>query len=286
VPLSPGGSVDTVARLVSARLTEHLGQQFVVDNRSGAGGTIGTAIVANAEPDGHTLLMMSGAFAGSAALYKLPYDPIKDIAPIALIASGPFWLIAHPSVDAAHLNELIELARKKPDALSYGSGGTGSSTHLAMEYFRQMSKTRIVHVPYKGGGAAIADLLSGRIQLYMAPGPVVMPHVKSGKLRALGVTSEQRSSAMPDVPAITELVPGYVAAFPYGMGAPGRTPRQIIVKLNETLGRILKEPDVVTRLRAGGNEPAHTSPEAYARATQQDIAKWKRVVKEGNIKIQ
>lgn len=286
VPLSPGGSVDTVARLVSARLSEHLGQQFVVDNRPGAGGTIGTAIVANAEPDGHTLLMMSGAFAASAALYKLPYDPLKDIAPIALIASGPLWLVGHPSVEAANLKELLALARAKPGALSYGSGGVGSSTHLAMEYFRQMTKTRIVHVPYKGGGAAIADLLSGRIQLYMSPGPLVMSHVKAGKLRALGVTSEQRASSMPDVPAITELVPGYAAAFPYGMGAPGRTPRQIIVKLNETLARILKEPEVAARLRAGGNEPAHTSPEAYTRATRQDIAKWQRVVKEGNIKVQ
>jgi tripartite-type tricarboxylate transporter receptor subunit TctC len=287
VPLAPGGSVDTVARLVSARLTDHLGQQFVVDNRPGAGGTIGTSIVATAEPDGHTLLMMSGAFAASAALYdKLPYDPIRDIAPIALIASGPFWLVAHPSLGPIHLHELIELARTKPDALSYGSGGVGSSTHLAMEYFSQTTQTRIMHVPYKGGGAAIADLLSGRIQLYMAPGPLIMPHVKSGKLRALGVTSAQRSADMPDVPPITEFVPGYVVAFPYGIGAPGRTPRKIILKLNETLGSIVKEAEIVARLRAGGNEPSHMSPEAFARATQQEIEKWKTVVKKGSIKVE
>lgn len=285
VPLSPGGSVDTVARLVSARLSAHLGQHFVVDNRAGAGGTIGAAIVANAEPDGYTLLMMSGAFAGSAALYRLSYDPVKDIAPIALIASGPLWLVAHPSVEASHLKELIGLARAKPGVLSFGSGGTGSATHLAMELFRQMTNTQMVHIPYKGGGAAIADLLSGRIQLYMAPGPLVMSHIKAGRLRALGVTSEHRSTTMPDLPAINEIVPGYVAAFPYGMGAPGRTSRQIIVRLNSVLGRILKEPEVVERLRAGGNEPAHTTPEEFARATQQDIAKWKRVVKEGNLKV-
>ena len=286
VPLAPGGSVDTVARLVSARLTAHLGQQFVIDNRPGAGTRIGTAIVAGAEPDGHTLLMMSGAFAGSAALYQLPYDPMKDIAPIALIASGPFWLTAHPAVPAAGLKELIELARAKPGALNYGSGGTGSATHLVMELFRQMTGTRMTHVPYKGGGAAISDLLGGRIQLYMAPGPLVMAHVKARRLRAFGVTSENRSASLPDVPAINEFVPGYEAAFPYGMGAPGRTPQRIIGQLNAALGRVLKEPEVVERVRAGGNEPKHTTPEAYAQAIQQDIAKWRRVVKEGNVKVE
>ena len=247
VPLAPGGSVDTVGRLISARLSALLGQQFVIDNRPGAGTTIGTAIVTGAEPDGHTLLMMSGAFAGSAALYDLKDDPLKDIVPIALIASVPFWLIAHPMVPATNLKGLIELVRAKPGALNYGSGGRGSSTHLMMEHFRQMTKTSMVHIPYKGGGAAIGDLLSGRIQLYMAPGPVIMSHVKAGRLRALGVTSENRSAAMADVPAITEVVPGYVAAFPYGRGA-GRTSRQIINRLNATLGHILKEPENRTRV--------------------------------------
>lgn len=287
VPLAPGGSVDVVARLVSARLSAHLGQQFVVDNRSGAGGTIGNAIVANAEPDGHTLLMISGGFAGTAALYdKLPYDPVRDIAPVALIASGPLWLTAHPSVEATGVKRLIELARAKPDGINYGSGGSGTFTHLTMELLCQMTGIRLVHVPYKGGGAAIGDLLGGRLQLYMAPGPLVISHVKSGKLRALGVTSEKRSSAAPDVPAINETVPGYVAAFPYGISAPGRTPGRIIMQLNAALGQILAEPEVVERLRAGGNEPAHSSPEAFAREIREDIAKWKRVVKESNIKVQ
>ena len=177
VPLAPGGSVDIVARMVAARLSEEFGQQFVVDNRTGAGGTIGAAIVARAAPDGYTVIVVSSGFPASAALYRLPYDSIKDIAPIAMIAAGPLFLTVHPSVKAANLKEFIELARAKPGSLNYGSGGIGSSTHLATELFRQMTKTDITHIPYKGIGAAIADLLSGQIQLYFAPGPAVFPHI-------------------------------------------------------------------------------------------------------------
>ncbi|MCC7487203.1 MAG: tripartite tricarboxylate transporter substrate binding protein [Burkholderiales bacterium] len=287
VPLAPGGSVDTVARYVSARLSAHFGQQFIVDNRAGAGGVVGNAIVAGAEPDGYTLLMISGGYAGTAALHeKLPYDPVKDIAPVALIASGPLWLAAYPSVAATDTKRLIELARAKPDNLNYGSGGAGTFTHLTMELFCQMTGARMVHVPYKGGGAAIADLLGGRLQLYMAPGPLVIAHVKAGKLRALGVTSEKRARAAPEVPTIAETVPGYVAAFPYGVAAPGRTPRAVVAKLNAALGAVLAEPELVERLRAGGNEPARSSPEAFAREIREDIAKWRRVVKQGNIRAQ
>jgi tripartite-type tricarboxylate transporter receptor subunit TctC len=286
VPLAPGGSVDTVARLFASRLSDDTGQQFVVDNRAGAGGVIGTAIVARAEADGHTLLMMSGAFAANAALHALPYDPVKDIAPVALIASGPLILVAHPSLKAESVKELVELARAKPAAVNYGSGGTGSSTHLTMELFRQMTNLELVHVPYKGGGAAIGDLLGGRIQLYMAPGPLVMNHVKSGKLRALGVSGEQRLAALSDVPAITETVPGYVAVFPYGIGAPARTPRAIVMQLSETIARIVKQPEVIERLRANGDEPTFLPPAEYARYIEREIATWKRVVQAGNIKPQ
>jgi tripartite-type tricarboxylate transporter receptor subunit TctC len=286
VPLAPGGSVDTVARLIASRLSDDLGQQFVVDNRAGAGGVIGTAIVARAEADGHTLLMMSGAFAANAALYALPYDPVKDIAPVALIASGPLILVAHPSLKAESVKELVELARAKPAAVNYGSGGIGSSTHLTMELFRQMTNLELVHVPYKGGGAAIGDLLGGRIQLYMAPGPLVMNHVKSGKLRALGVSGEQRLAALSDVPAITETVPGYVAVFPYGIGAPAHTPRAIVMQLSETIARIVKQPEVIERLRANGDEPTFLPPAEYAHYIEREIATWKRVVQAGNIKPQ
>ena len=285
-PLAPGGSVDAVARVVMARLAAQLGQQFIVDNRPGAGGTMGNAIVAGAAPDGYTLLMMSGGYAGTAALYKLPYDPIKDIAPIALIASGPLWLAAHPSVDAQNARRLVELARVKPDTYNYGSGGQGTYTHLAMELLCQLTGARLLHIPYKGGGAAIGDLLSGRLQLYLAPGPLVVSHVKAGRLRALGVTSEKRVASAPDVPAINESVSGYVAAFPVGMGAPGRTPRPIIATLNAALGRVLAEPEVIERLRDGGNDPAHTAPEEFGRQIREDIVKWKRVIQQGNIKVE
>ena len=287
VPSSPGGSVDTIARMVATQLTNEFGQQFVVDNRPGAGLTIGAAIAAHANPDGYTIIMLSPAFASSAALYKhkLPYDPIKDIAPIVMIAAGPMFLTMHPSVKAADLKEFIELTRAKPGTLNYGSAGIGSSTHLATELFRQMTKTDIVHVPYKGIGAAIADLLSGRIQFYIAPAAAVFPHVKAGRLRIIAVTGEQRSPVMPDVPAISEVVPGYSATFWYGLGAPAGTPKQIVSSLNQALARVLQQPDVLRRLRAYSLEPAHSTPEGFERVIARDIKVWSKVVKVANIKV-
>jgi tripartite-type tricarboxylate transporter receptor subunit TctC len=285
VPLAPGGSVDMVARLLASRLTEQLGQQFIVDNRGGGGGTIGTAIVARAEPDGHTLLMMSGAFASSAALHKLPYDPIEDFDPIARIAVGPLFLTVHPSIKSASLPEFLELARSKPGSINYGSGGNGTTTHLATEYFQQATRIRLTHVPYKGIGAAIADLLSGQIQLYLAPGGAVLSHVKAGRLRVLAQTSEQRLSAMPELPAVAEVAPGFAAAFPYAMGAPAGTPSDVISRLNAAIGDTLARPEVVDRLRSFGLDPAHSSPQALRQAVTREIAIWTRVVKAGGIKV-
>ena len=285
VPLAPGGSVDIVARMVAARLAVEFGQQFVVDNRTGAGGTIGAAIVARAAPDGYTVIVMSSGYSASAALYKLPYDSIRDIAPIAMIAAGPMLLAVHPSVKATRLKEFIELARAKPGSLNYGSGGTGSSTHLATELFQQMARTNMTHIPYKGIGAAITDLLSGQIQVYFAPGPAVFPHVATDRLRIIAVTGEQRAPALQDLPAIGELVPGYSATFWYGMGAPTGTPKEIVSRLNQALARILKQANVQERLRADGLEPAHSTPEALARLIARDIAMWSKVVKVGNIKV-
>lgn len=286
VPLAPGGSVDTVARMLAGRLTEELGQQFIVDNRGGAGGTIGTAIVARAEPDGHTLLMMSGAFAASATLYKLPYDPIKSFAPIAMIAAGPLFLTAHPSLKVTGLGQLIEAARAKPRSINYGSAGVGSSTHLATEYLQQMTGIELTHVPYKGIGAAIANLVGGQIQLYFAPGAAVFPHIKAGRLLALGHSGERRLPTMPELPAVAEAVPGFSALFPYSMGAPAGTPQPIVSRLNAVLGRILEQPDVVERLRGYGLEPAHTSPQGLAEAIAREIAMWTKVVKAGQIKVE
>jgi len=285
VPFPPGGSPDVVARLLAPRLSEAFGQQFVVDNRAGAGGTIGAEIAARANPDGYTVTVVSSSYATSAVLYKLPYDPIRGIAPIAMIAAGPSVLVAHPSVKAANLKEFIELARAKPGLLNFGSSGIGSTPHLAVELFRQMTKTDMLHVPYKGAGLAVADVIGGQIQFMVASGPALIPHVRSGRLRALAVTTAQRSPVMPDLPAIGELVPGYSVTGWNGMWAPAGTPREIVSRLNQALARILKLPDVQEKLRADSREPAHSTPQELAQVIARDIATWSKVVKSGNIKL-
>lgn len=286
VPLAAGGSVDFIGRLTAARLSERLGQQFVVDNRPGAGTMIGSNIVARANPDGYTLLQMSPGYAASAALYKLPFDPVRDIVPIGMAASGSMFLAVHPSVKAASVRDLVEHARAQPGAMRYGSGGSGTSTHLATELFRQLAKIDLTHVPYKGIGPAIADLLSGQIQLYIAPGAGLLPHTNSGKLRLLAITGEQRSAEMPDVPTVAETVPGYSATFWYGLGAPAGTPAAVVRMLNEELAHMLRQSDFPARIKSFDLEPAHSTPEAFGRKIAADIAMWSRVVKAGNIKAE
>jgi tripartite-type tricarboxylate transporter receptor subunit TctC len=285
IPFPPGDSPDVIARLLAPRLFEEFGQQFVIDNRTGASGTIGSEIAARANPDGYTLAVVPSSYATSAALYKLPYDPVRGIAPIAMIAAGPSILVAHPSVKATNLKEFIELARAKPGLLNFGTSGIGSTPHLAVELFRQMTKTDMVHVPYKGAGPAVADVIGGQIQFMVASGPALIPHVRSGRLRAFAVTTEQRSPVMPDLPAIGELVPGYSVSGWNGMWAPAGTPKEIVSRLNQALARILKQPDVHERLRADGREPAHSTPQEFAHVIARDIATWSKVVKGGNIKL-
>jgi tripartite-type tricarboxylate transporter receptor subunit TctC len=286
VPFAPGGSTDIIARVLTARLSQEFGQQFIVDNRSGAGGSIGTDIVVRANPDGYTLIIVATSYATNAALYKLPYDPVKDIASIGMLHKGPFALAVNSSITAANVKDFIELARSKPRALTYGSSGIGGATHLATELFLQMTKTSMVHVPYKGDAPAIADLLGGQIQLIFCSVPALIPHLKGGRLRGLAVTTEQRFAELPDLPAIAETLPGYEHTSWNGMWAPARTPKDIISRLNVSLGRILKQPDVLERLRADGREPAHSSPEEFSRVIAREIDKWNRVVKVGNIKVQ
>ncbi len=285
VPVPPGGSTDRAARMLAARLSAEFGQQFVVDNRAGASGMIGAEIVARAIPDGHTLAIVPATFAINAALYKLPYDPIKGIAPISRIIAGPLILTVHPSVKAANLKEFIELARAKPGALTVGSSGAGSNLHLAAALFQQMTKTDMVHVPYKGEAPAIADLLGGQTQLMFPGAGTVLPHIKAGKLRGLAVTTEQRSPALPDLPAISELLPGYSAGFWNGMWAPAGTPKEIVSQLNQAIARFLKQPDAQEWLRTEAGEPAHSTPEEFARVIAREIATWSKVVKAGNIKV-
>ncbi len=285
VPVPPGGSTDRAARMLAARLSAEFGQQFIIDNRAGASGMIGAEIVARAIPDGHTVAIVPATFAINAVLYKLPYDPVKGIAPISRIVAGPLILTVHLSVKAAGLKEFIELARAKPGALSFGSSGAGSNLHLAGELFQQMTSTNMVHVPYKGEAPAIAELLGGQTQLMFPGAGTVLPHIKAGKLRGLAVTTEQRSPAMPDLPAISELLPGYSAGFWNGMWAPAGTPKEIVLQLNQAIARFLKQPDVQEWVRAEAGEPAHSTPEEFARVIAREIATWSKVVKAGNIRI-
>jgi tripartite-type tricarboxylate transporter receptor subunit TctC len=286
VPYPPGGTTDIIARLVANLLTGELGQQFIVDNRPGAGGTVGAASVAQATPDGHTLLVMGSGFAANVALYKqLPFDPIKDLAPVATLTSSPLVLAISPAVEATTLDQFVKLARSKPGAIHFGSAGNGSFPHLSAELFRQLAKIDVVHVPYKGDGPAITGLLSGQVQFLFASGPAVISHFKSGKMRPLGVTTEQRSSALPEVPSISEVVPGYSVRTWFGMWAPGATRKPVIAKLNQALGRVLSQPQVKEHLNSQGMDPAHSSPEEFAQNIARDIAKWTTVVQTGNVKI-
>ncbi|MGH8636316.1 MAG: tripartite tricarboxylate transporter substrate binding protein [Burkholderiales bacterium] len=286
VPLAPGGGTDIVARLFASRLSAEFGQQFIVDNRSGAGGMIGAEIAARATPDGYTLITVPASYAANAALYKLPYDPVTGIAPITMITTGPLILTVHPSVPASSLKEFIALARAKAGSIAFGSSGTGSFSHLTAEMFRQMSKTEMVHVPYKGAGPVLVDLLGGQIQMFFGSGPSSAGHIRAGRLRGLAVTTPKRSPALPDLPAIGEVLPGYASEFWFGMWAPAGTPNQVVSQLNQALVRILQQPEMQERLRTDGMEAVGSSPADFARIIGRDIASWTRVVKAGNIKVQ
>jgi tripartite-type tricarboxylate transporter receptor subunit TctC len=285
VPYPPGGATDIVARMIAIRLTADLGQQFIVDNRAGAGGRLGTGIVVQANADGHTLLVMGTGYAANAALYKLPFDPVKGLAPIATMTTSPLILAINPSVKAMNLKEFIDLARAKPGTLNLGTAGTGSFGHLTGELFRQLTGINVLHVPYKGDGPAIVDLLAGQVHFLFASGPALIPHFKTGRLRPLGVTTEQRSPALPDVPSISELVRGYSVRTWFGMWAPAGTPKAIVAKLNQALAHVLKQPEVQERLRADGMEPSHSTPQEFEREIRVEIAKWTKVVKAGNISV-
>jgi tripartite-type tricarboxylate transporter receptor subunit TctC len=285
VPLAPGGGTDIMARLFASRLSAEFGQQFIADNRSGAGGMIGQEIVVRANPDGYTLITVAASYAANAALYKLPYDPVKGIAPIGIMATGPLIVLVHPSVPVASLKELIAYARAKPGVITFGSSGNGTFSHLSIELFLQMSGTKMVHVPYKSAGPALVDLLGGQIQMFFGSGPSSAGHIRAGRVRALGVTTAKRSATLPELPALGELLPGYQSDFWFGMWAPAGTPKDIIARINQALGRILKQPEVLERLRADGQEPVGSTPEEMSRAIARDIATWKKVVKAGNIKL-
>lgn len=288
VPFQAGGLTDILARAMAQHLTSALAQPFIVENKAGASGNIGADFVAKSKPDGQTLLMGSiGTNAVNAHLFpKIPYDTLKDFAPIGLVASGTLMLVTHPAVPAANLRELIAYAKANPGKLTYASGGSGASQHLAGELLKSMAGIDIVHVPYRGVASGVTDLVGGQVSMTFDLATVA-PHVKAGKLRPIAVANAQRSSAFPQVPTIAEAgVPGYEASAWYGLFAPAGTPSGVISRLNAEVGHALKDPELKQRLESLGAEPLGGSPQEAAAYVQAEYAKWGKVIKQGSIKLE
>ncbi len=277
---SPGSGSDILARTIAVKITEALGQQVVIDNRAGAGGNIGLEIGARAAPDGYTLVMITSQQAIVVAMYeKLNYDLIKDFAPISLLGTTPLILVVNPSVPATSIRELVALAKAKPGQINYGSPGSGSSGHLAAEVFRSMTGINITHVPYKGAAPALTDTMGGQVQLTFFVAPLVMPVIKAGKVRALGVSSLKRTPLAPDLPTIAESVPGYEWSGWYGLVAPAGTPGEIIVKLNAVQIDALKTAEFQERLLGLGVNPLGTTPQEYASFMREQVEKMREAIR-------
>ena len=285
---APGGSTDLVARVVAQKMSESWGQQVVVDNRPGANGIIGADLVAKANADGYSLLLSSiGPMAINASLYKMPYDIVADFAPVTYTGNVTNLLVVHPSVAATNVKELIALAKAQPGKLTFGSSGTGGAPHMAVELFRILAKVSVTHVPYKGGGPAMADLVGGQISGSFASMPSSIPFVRAGKLRALAVTAPKRSPVEPTVPTISEAgIPGFSVLDWQGLFTTGKTPPAVVNKLNAEVVRILALPDVVEKLAVAGVEIQPSTPKEWGEFVQSEIAKWSKVVKEAGVKVE
>jgi tripartite-type tricarboxylate transporter receptor subunit TctC len=289
VPFPPGGSNDILARSVGQRLSEAIGQQIIVDNRGGAGGLIGAELAARAAPDGYTLFVASiGNLAFIPALHaKLPYDPIKDFAPVTRLATSAFILVVNPSVPAKSVKDLIALAKAKPGQLNFASAGQGSSLHMTGEIFKLYTGTDLVHIAYKGSAPALTDLIGGQVQIMFGTMPATLPQVKTGKLRALGVSGAKRSAAAPDVPTIAEAgVPGFEVLNWYGIVAPGKTPSVIVQKLNRDLLATLKSPAMIETLNGQGLDAAGGAPEEFGAFIKSEFARYGAVVRKAGIKAE
>jgi tripartite-type tricarboxylate transporter receptor subunit TctC len=286
VPFPAGGPTDIVARAITPKLSEALGQQVIIDNRAGAGGVNGTEQVSKAAPDGYTLLMGTiGGLAVSMSLHpNRGYDTLRDFAPITQAVTVTNILVLHPSVPAKTVKDLLALARARPGTLNYGSSGAGTVTHLAGELLKLMARVDIVHVPYKGGAPALTALLSGEVGLSYENGLIVTPHIKSGKIRAIAVTGVQRSKLFPELPTIAETLPGYNASGWYGLVAPAATPKEIINRLNAETVRVLRMPEIVARLSSQTAEPVGSTPEQFTAFIRSEIEKWGKLVKATNMK--
>lgn len=281
----PGGGSDVVARLIAPKLTEAWGRQVIVENRGGANGIIGNEHVLKSAPDGYTILIVTGSYAANPSLYKLPYHPLDDITALGQVASTVFLLVVHPSVPAKSVQEFVALARRKPGAINFGSTGTGGSTHLVMEYFKLTADVDLMHIPYKGTGPAVTDLVGGQIQVMLASTPPVMPHVKSGRLRALAVSGPRRIAAAPDLPTIMEAgVPGYEVTSWYGFVGPRGLPKEIVAKWNGELGRVMKMQDIQEHFERRGMEAVSGTPEEFEGLIRRYVERWASVVKRAGIK--
>jgi tripartite-type tricarboxylate transporter receptor subunit TctC len=288
VPFGPGGSADLVARILGQRLTESLGQPVIVENRPGAGAMLGNELVAKSPPDGYTLTIGTlGPFAVNQSLFrKVPYDSQRDFAPVTLTGASSHVLVVHPSMPVKSMAELIALARQRPGQLTFASSGIGNATHLTGELFKSMAGVDVVHVPYKGGGAAVADLIGGHVGFSFASMPSAMPHVRAGKLRALAVAPGQRVSTAPELPTVAESgLPGFASEDWQGVLAPAKTPQDIVLRLNAEIHKVLGAADLREKLDAQGFQVRLSTPQQFADLIRTESAKWAKIVKEANIRI-
>jgi tripartite-type tricarboxylate transporter receptor subunit TctC len=287
VPFPPGGSNDIVARMLATQLGEKLGQSVVIENKGGAGGVLGTEQAAKAAPDGYTLLLISVAYAFAPALYKnLPYDPATAFAPITIVGRGPSVLTVHPSVPANTVAELIALAKKNPGKLNYASAGVGSFQHLSAALFMTQAGIDVVHVPYKGGGPAMADVMGGQAQIVMPSLIQVVPHIKSGRLKALGTSGTKRNALLPDVPAVAETLPGYASENWWGLLAPAQTPQPIVDRLYGVTTELLQSKETGKRMEAEGAETVRMTPAEFGRFIAAELAKWGKVARDVGIQAE
>ena len=289
VPYPPGGTTDILARLVATRLGDQLGQSFVVENRPGASGAIGSAAVAKSAPDGHTLVMGTASSHGiNSALYKsLPYDAVRDFAPVTVVASTPNVIAVHPGLPAKNLTELLGLARAQPGRLNYGSTSQGGSPHMSAELLKMMTRIDIVHVPYKRAGPMLSDLIGGQIQIGFDNLPSTIGHIRSGKLRAIAVTTAQRWPGAPEIPTVAESgVSGYEVSGWFGLLAPAGTPKAVLDTLQRAVAEAVKQPDMAKQLLELGAEPVANTPEQFARQIAADVDRWRRVVETTGVKVE
>ena len=284
-PFAPGGGTDILSRVLSIPVGESLGQPVVVDNRPGAGGSVGAEITARAEPDGYTLIMVSSSYSANAAFHKSSFDPVTGIQPVVLVGTTGLVMTVHPSVPAKSVKELIAYAKANPGKMNYATVGPGSVTHLAHEQLKLLAGIDIVHVPYKGGGPALAATIGGEAQLTMISMVPTIPHVRAGRLRALGVTTPKRMPQMPELPSIGDAVPGFEVVHWYGIWGPKGLPAPIVARWNKEAARVLLSPEMKRQMQGEGLEPGGGPPEEFHKFIRRDVEKWRRVIKEGKVRL-